>query len=141
MHAHGRHVDIGHRPRYDATVRVLTVAKVLLMDKQAHMLDLLRAKFELEGFEVLSAVSGDAGIELAELEQPDLIVLDERLQDDEGVSLSERLKENDATVDIPVILLTSRASEAGGARNEGGSSTVQMPFRPSQLLALVRENL
>lgn len=105
------------------------------------MLDLLRSKFELEGLEVLSAVSGDAGIELAEREQPDLIVLDERLQDDKGVSLSDRFNESDVTVDIPVILLTSRASEGGGAKKDGGPSTVQMPFRPSQLLALVRENL
>jgi DNA-binding response OmpR family regulator len=117
------------------------VAKVLLMDKQAHMLDLLRSKFELEGFEVLSAVSGNEGLELAEREQPDLIVLDERLQDNGGVAVAERLRESETASEIPVILLTSRASEGGGTAKEGNASTVQMPFRPSQLLALVRENL
>jgi DNA-binding response OmpR family regulator len=112
------------------------------MDKQAHMLDLLRSKFELEGFEVLSAVSGHEGLELAEREQPDLIVLDERLQDDGGVAVADRLRESEAAGEIPVILLTSRASEGGSAAaKEGTASTVQMPFRPSQLLALVRENL
>jgi two-component system alkaline phosphatase synthesis response regulator PhoP len=117
------------------------VAKVLLMDKQAHMLDLLRSKFELEGFEVLSAVSAEEGLELAEREQPDLIVLDERLQDDGGITVSDRLRDSEAAGEIPVILLTSRASEGGGTAKDGSSSTVQMPFRPSQLLALVRENL
>jgi CheY-like chemotaxis protein len=80
MTAFANHLDIRHRPRYHAAGRVPTVPKVLLMDKQAHMLDLLRAKFELEGFEVLSAASGDEGMELAENERPDLIVLDERPQ-------------------------------------------------------------
>ncbi|MEX2542827.1 MAG: response regulator [Trueperaceae bacterium] len=117
------------------------MAKVLLIDKQSHMLDLLRSKFELEGFEVLSSVSGDEGVELAENEQPDLIVLDERLQDDSGVAVTERLKESEAAAEIPVILLTPRASEGGGAGKDGASSSVQMPFRPSQLMALVRENL
>jgi DNA-binding response OmpR family regulator len=111
------------------------------MDKQAHMLDLLRAKFELEGFEVLAAVSGDEGMALAESEQPDLIVLDERLQDDGGTAMSERLRDCEATSEIPVILLTPRDSEGGAAKKADGSSSVQMPFRPSQLMALVRENL
>lgn len=109
------------------------------MDKQAHMLDLLRSKFELEGFEVLTAVSGDEGVELARREQPDLIVLDERLQDEDGTPVSERLKESEEAGEIPVILLTPRASDGGEERKDG--SSVQMPFRPSQLLALVRENL
>jgi DNA-binding response OmpR family regulator len=111
------------------------------MDKQAHMLDLLRSKFEIEGFEVLSASSGGEGMELAERELPDLIVLDERLQDDDGIAVSERLKESQTAGEIPVILLTSRASEGGGERKDGNSSSVQMPFRPSQLMALARENL
>ena len=117
------------------------MAKVLLLDNQPHMLELLRSKFELEGFEVLSAESGEEGLTLAESEQPDLIVLDERLQDEEGKAVSERLQESELAGEIPVILLTSRASDGGGAKKEGNSSTVQMPFRPSQLMALVRENL
>lgn len=117
------------------------MAKVLLIDKQVHMVDLLRSKFELEGFEVLSALSGDEGVELAEREQPDLIVLDERLNDDAGTAVSERLRESGEANEIPVILLTSRATEGGGSKKEGNSSTVQIPFRPSQLMALVRENL
>lgn len=105
------------------------------------MLELLKSKFELEGFEVLTAESGDEGVALAESEQPDLIVLDERLQDSDGNFVSERLQESEEAADIPVILLTSRASEGGGAKKDGNSQAVQMPFRPSQLMALVRENL
>ena len=117
------------------------MAKVLLLDNQAHMLELLRSKFELEGFEVLSADSGDEGVSLAESAQPDLIVLDERLQDEEGNFVSERLQASELAGEIPVILLTSRASEGGGAKKDGNAQAVQMPFRPSQLMALVRENL
>ena len=115
------------------------MAKVLLLDNQAHMLELLRSKFEVEGFEVLTAESGGAGVQLAQSERPDLIVLDERLLDEEGVPVAERLKQLDELSDIPVILLTTRTAENGDSRE--GAASVQLPFRPSQLLALVRENL
>lgn len=116
------------------------MAKVLLLDKQAHMIELLRGKFELEGFDVLTASTGEEGLALAQRELPDLIVLDERLLDGDGVPLAERLK-GSPVADIPVILLTSRTGDGSEARREGGISSVQMPFRPSQLLALIRENL
>lgn len=105
------------------------------------MLDLLRSKFELEGFEVQTAESGDEGIDLAQSDAPDLIVLDERLQDGAGVPIAERLKELDGLAEVPVILLTSRDSEAGETGKPGNGASVQLPFRPSQLLALVRETL
>lgn len=105
------------------------------------MLELLRSKFELEGFEVRTAESGDEGVDLARSEAPDLIVLDERLQDGAGVPVSERLKELDSLSEVPVILLTSRDSEVGETGKEGKGASVQLPFRPSQLLALVRETL
>ena len=119
-------------------LRVPIVAKVLLLDNQAHMIELLRSKFEMEGFEVVIAESGGEGLALAQSEAPDLIVLDERMQDDEGVPVADRLRDIEEIADIPVILLTTRTGDAPG---KDGSATVQMPFRPSQLLALVRENL
>ena len=118
------------------------MARVLLLDNQAHMLELLRSKFELEGFDVLTSESGDEGVALAEREQPDLIVLDERLQDEAGRFVSERLQESELAREIPVILLTPRASDGGGGgKKDGNAQAVQLPFRPSQLMALVRENL
>ncbi|HEX7003471.1 MAG TPA: response regulator [Trueperaceae bacterium] len=117
------------------------MAKVLLLDNQTHMLELLRSKFEVEGFEVLACESGEEGVAVAERELPDLIVLDERLQDADGTFVSERLQASELAGEIPVILLTSRASEGGAGKKDGNSQAVQMPFRPSQLMALVRENL
>lgn len=117
---------------------MVEVATVLLIDEHQHMIDLLRGKFELEGFEVLAASTAQEGLELALGGAPDLIVLDERLQDGEGVALAERFREREELREIPMILLTPRASDGS---SEDGVSSLQLPFRPSQLVALARENL
>jgi len=117
------------------------VARVLLIGKQPHMVELLRPKFEAEGFAVLWTQDGPGAVQLATQEEPDLIVVDEKLMDGNGQPVSESLKAVPALQETPVILLTSRDSAAGEGSNGGGTSVVQMPFRPSQLLALVRKNL
>ncbi len=112
--------------------------KVLLVDEQQHMLELLRDKFELEGFEVFTATSGEAGVLLASQLCPDLIVMDERLTDSEGFPLGERLRSLPGMAEVPLILLTARTSAPLAS---GGVSKLRMPFRPSQLVQLARETL
>lgn len=115
------------------------MAKVLLIDAQTHILELLRSKFEREGFEVLAAESGEAGLRVALAEGPDLIVLDERLTDAHGRAVADRLRDEVPLRDVPLILLSSRHSTGHGAANGSVDSVVQLPFRPSQLVALARE--
>lgn len=117
------------------------MAKVLLIDAQPHILDLLRGKFEQEGFEVLTADRGEEGVAAALAHRPDLIVLDERLQDATGRPLADRLRDEVPLRDVPLILLTPRTSTGHGTGNGSVDSVLQLPFRPSQLVALARETI
>ena len=115
------------------------VPKVVLIHAQQHLLNLLTSKFEVAGFEVASSTSADEGMRLAECEQPDLIVVEDRLRDRRGVALSRRLRGAELSDRIPVILLTMSAD--GNRASDRGISSLQMPFRPSQLVELALETL
>jgi DNA-binding response OmpR family regulator len=98
------------------------------------MLQLLEAKFVQEGFDVTSAASPPA-FRRALSVPPDLVVLEQRLVDEEGRPLLATLRDSDRLSDVPLILLTVRdASAAEGA-------ALSMPFRPKQLVALARDTL
>jgi CheY-like chemotaxis protein len=71
---------------------------------------------EMEGFEVLEATNGASGIDLAQKEKPDGIVLDVRLPDMRGLQIVKSLRERPATRDIPIIFVT--ASVLGEAMEE-----------------------
>ena len=110
------------------------MARVLLVSGEQHLLQLLEDKFVEEGFEVATAHDGDSLTHALDSE-PELIVLEQRLVDEHGVPLHERLKASEALRAIPLILLTV---------HDGHASTdpsVAMPFRPRQLIALAREAL
>jgi DNA-binding response OmpR family regulator len=123
------------------------VQRILVIIQEQAIVSLLASKFKREGLDVLSAPTVQAGLELAEGSFPDLIILDARMEDAEGVSVKQRLRENPATDRIPLILLSARDALEGG--EEELQETVdaipvihlRKPFRPSQLMALVRSHL
>lgn len=108
--------------------------KVLLITAENFMLQLLEAKFVEEGFAVTTARNVDA-IRLAQELVPDLIVLEQRLVDQQGRPLKEQFDASPELKDIPVILLTVRDG------SDGDEASVAMPFRPKQLVALARDAL
>jgi DNA-binding response OmpR family regulator len=98
------------------------------------MLQLLEAKFVQEGFDV-TAAADPLAFRRALSTFPDLVVLEQRLVDEDGRPLLDTLRDSDRLSDVPLILLTVRdASAAEGA-------ALSMPFRPKQLVALARDTL
>ena len=97
--------------------------RVLPVDDQPFFLDLARDLLTSAGFEVLTASSGTAGLEVALAERPDAILLDVEMPEIDGFETCRLLKANAATTAIPVVILTSaldarlkdRAAEAGAA--------------------------
>ncbi|MGD1994158.1 MAG: ATP-binding protein [Anaerolineae bacterium] len=84
--------------------------RVLIVEDSDHIRDVLRTLvLEPRGYEVLSAARGDEGLRMALEEQPDLVILDERMPGMTGVELLEALQEQ--SVDIPVIFTTLHGSE------------------------------
>lgn len=98
--------------------------RVLLVDDNGFIQRMFARAFEYQQFEVLSAPDGMAALEVAAKEQPDLIILDVMMPNMNGMLALESLKSNDATKDIPVIMLSAfdnpgvfgKALEIGAAR-------------------------
>lgn len=86
-------------------------AKILVVDDEPANIDLLAAILEDEG-EVLFATDGETALTIAELEQPDIVLLDVVLPTIDGYEVCRRLKDNPATSQIPVVFITGRDREA-----------------------------
>jgi DNA-binding response OmpR family regulator len=115
--------------------------KVLVIDDEAPIRLLCRVNLEAEGIEVVEAGDGETGLELAQTEAPDAILLDVMLPGLHGWAVAERLLEKEATSGIPIIFLTARADLRDRARGMdlGGVDYVTKPFNPVELAPLVRD--
>jgi DNA-binding response OmpR family regulator len=116
------------------------VGKVLLTDEHPHLLQSLQARFEREGFWIDCAMTGDRGLYSALNDKPRLIIINEDIRLGDGVSLAGLLVRQRALSGVPIIVL-SRRETGSNATLTRGRARLQLPFRPSQLLALVREAL
>src|SRR5688572_764582 len=85
--------------------------KILVVDDEPDIVELLRYNLVLEGHQVLSANGGTQALNLARQHLPDLILLDLMLPDVDGFSICEILRCQPSTADIPVILLTAMSGE------------------------------
>ena len=80
---------------------------VLLIEDDPDQIFMYQSKFELEGFELFSARGGDEGIALAKSHKPDAILLDLVLIVENGLDVLEKLKQDNETKNIPVVILTN----------------------------------
>ena len=91
--------------------------KILVVDDDERMLRLFQDILAVEGFEVLAANNGNDALRIAAESSPDLIVLDVMMPDKDGGEVAGDLAENKKTKDIPVIFLTSLATEKDAGRD------------------------
>jgi DNA-binding response OmpR family regulator len=117
------------------------VTRVLVIDDEAPIRLLCRVNLEAEGMEVLEAAEGRSGIEVAERERPDVILLDVMMPGLDGWRVAEELLEHPGTREIPVVFLTARADLRDRARGMdiGGIDYITKPFNPVELASLVEE--
>ena len=113
------------------------MARILLIDDDPGLLDVLALAFEEAGHEVLTAVDGRAGLQRWEAARPDLVVSDVNMPALDGFSLCRRVRERDPA--LPLVLLTSRDSEIDEALGLelGADDYVTKPFSTRVLLARV----
>src|SRR5579864_4648255 len=119
------------------------MTKVLVIDDEAPIRLLCRVNLQVEGIEVLEAADGGAGLELAQQQAPDVILLDVMMPGLDGWEVAERLLEDERTSEIPIVFLTARAEFRDRARglDIGGIDYVTKPFNPLDLAPLVRQLL
>jgi two-component system KDP operon response regulator KdpE len=115
----------------------VSIAKILVVDDEPHMVMLVEANLRAAGYEVLSAADGQAALQLAELEQPDLIILDLMLPGLDGYEVCRRIREYSA---VPVLMLTARSNEIDLVRgfDVGADDYLVKPFAINELLVRVR---
>lgn len=114
-------------------------ARVLVVDDMPANVRLLEAVLEPAGFSVISASSGPEALERVAADLPDLVLLDVQMAGMNGYEVCRRIRENEATELIPVVMVTSHDSEAriDGIR-AGADDFVTKPFDHQELLLRVR---
>ena len=117
--------------------------KILVVEDQQDNLQIMEDLLTADGFEVISARSGDEGVAMAETERPNLILMDIQLPIMDGYEATRRIKANPDLKAIPIIVVTSYAlsGDERKAREAGCDAYVSKPVSPRQLLATVREYL
>ena len=115
-------------------------AKVLIVEDEPALAEMLRYNLEAEGYAVRHTVSGeDAEIMVAE-EHPDLVVLDWMLPEVSGIEICRRIRARPDSRNVPILMLTARGEEADRIRGlaTGADDYVVKPFSLPELMARVR---
>ncbi|MCD6297167.1 MAG: response regulator [Deltaproteobacteria bacterium] len=114
--------------------------KILIVDDEPDILELLRFNLSREGYQVSSAASGEDALSMAQSEIPDLIVLDLMLPGIDGLEVTKFLKNNPGTKDIPIVMLTAKGEEADivTGLELGADDYITKPFSMRVLIARVK---
>src|SRR6266852_244102 len=118
--------------------RAQPAARLLVVEDEPNILELLSASLRYAGFDVLTATGGTEAVQAAGRHRPDLIVLDVMLPDMDGFDVVRRLRGGGTR--IPVVFLTARDSTEDKIRGptRGGDDYVAKPFSREEVIARIR---
>jgi DNA-binding response OmpR family regulator len=113
---------------------------VLAADDDADILELVTFRLERSGYTVLQAHDGEEALQLALERTPDLAVLDVMMPKLDGFELTRRLRAEESTRRMPIILLTARAQDADVQQgfDAGADDYIRKPFSPQELRSRVQ---
>ena len=122
--------------------------KILIVDDETRIRELLELRLSSEGYEVIQAKDGEEGVMMAKKHLPDLILMDVMMPKMDGSEAVEELKEDAATQDIPVIFLTSMITKEEEENQAFGIHLdvkkhhfIAKPFDTPSLLAEIQKAL
>ena len=115
--------------------------RLLIVDDDPHIRRILTLNFEDEGYEVSVAVDGEEATAMARALHPDVMILDVMMPGSDGYSVLRSLRASPQTDDIPVVLLSAKASddEVFAGWQSGADSYVTKPFEVDEVLRLVAQ--
>ncbi|HUM14776.1 MAG TPA: response regulator transcription factor [Candidatus Nitrosotalea sp.] len=114
--------------------------RVLVVEDEADIRDLLVFHLERDGYAVTTCKSGAEGLRLARSAPPDLILLDLMLPEVDGLEVCRRLRQDPVTQAVPIVMLTARGDEVDRVLGLelGADDYVVKPFSPRELVARIR---
>ena len=127
----------------------MATKKILIIDDDIDLVEAMRLTLESAGFEVIDAQDGKKGIEKIESNSPDLVILDVMMgTQDEGFHVAYQIRSNQATSDLPLIMLTAVGQETGFSFDKDKDEDflpvnefLEKPIDPDTLIELVKKNL
>jgi two-component system, OmpR family, phosphate regulon response regulator PhoB len=117
-----------------------TAPRILLVEDDPHLTELMRYTLETEGFIVDHTLDGEEALVRCQEQVPDLMVLDWMIPNLSGIEVCRRLRRLPETANLPIILVTARAEEADRIRGleTGADDYLTKPFSPRELVARIR---
>lgn len=116
------------------------MSRILIVEDDPSLVELLRYNLETEGFDVAVARDGDGGLEAIDSQEPDLVVLDWMLPNMSGIEICRQMRQKTATRTTPVIMLTAKGEESDRIRGleTGADDYIVKPFSPAELTARIK---
>jgi two-component system, OmpR family, alkaline phosphatase synthesis response regulator PhoP len=116
------------------------VKKILVIEDEQDIVNLLSHYLRQEGYEILTARDGFSGLKLARTEAPGLVILDLMLPEFGGLEVCKKLRVATATAEIPIIMLTAKGEESDKivGLELGADDYITKPFSPKELVARVK---
>jgi two-component system phosphate regulon response regulator PhoB len=116
------------------------MSRILIVEDDPSLVELLRYNLETEGFDVSVARDGEGGMEAIDADDPDLVVLDWMLPNMSGIEICRQMRQRTATRSTPVIMLTAKGEESDRVRGleTGADDYIVKPFSPAELTARIK---
>lgn len=116
---------------------------ILVIEDESDIRELIEHHLRREGYGVIAVATGEAGLEAVQSHHPRLVLLDLMLPGLDGFEVCKRLKNSDATREVPIIMLTARSEEADivSGLEIGADDYIRKPFSIKELIARIRSRL
>ncbi|HHY90262.1 MAG TPA: response regulator transcription factor [Clostridiales bacterium] len=114
--------------------------KILVVDDEQHIIELIQFNLENYGFDVIACDNGEDAVSLSQKEMPELVILDLMLPGIDGLEVCKRIRNYKKTSKIPIIMLTAKGEEADKVLGleSGADDYLTKPFSVRELLARIR---
>jgi len=121
----------------------MDTARILVVDDQPNIVDMLRTVLAFHGFTVDTAATAAGALEQAARHRPDLVLLDVMLPDADGFDILLRMRQHPALKHIPVVMLTGKATRQAVIKGlvAGADGYLTKPYEPEAVLRAVRTTL
>jgi two-component system, cell cycle response regulator len=119
----------------------MSLRRVLVVDDDPLILEVLKTVLDLEEFDVVTAADGEAGLQSLRQQRPDVVVCDVMMPGIDGLEVCRRIKADPATADLPVVLLTARdrAEDRVAGEDAGCDAYLTKPFSPLHLIDVISD--